>query len=216
MSFLIYTQSDILPPPLSPLPSLIALLREICNLNIRPRLQHILRRLIPILFEILHKQLPQLGDLGPEIRRARPALPGIEQLVRDTRARRGNMEVESLVDLVLALGQRAGMDGVEDRARVFQRAAFPARGGAGADPARVEQPRVRLVLVDFVREHARVAHRVQGEERLGEARGKRGLGLGDAVLGAGHLGRVAGDEVEHGLLGRKLADGGQDTTGVAC
>ena len=55
---------------------------------------------------------------------------------------------------------------------------------------------------------------MQSQEWLGKARGEGGLGLGDAVLGSGHLGGVAGDEVEHGLLGGELGDGGQHTAGV--
>lgn len=107
------------------------------------------------------------------------------------------------------------MDGVEDGAGVLERATLAAGRGAGSDPAGVEEPGVGLVLGDLLREHLGVAHGVEGEEGLGEARGEGGLGLRDAVLGTGHLGGVAGDEVEHGLLGGELGDWGQDTAGVA-
>jgi hypothetical protein len=56
---------------------------------------------------------------------------------------------------------------------------------------------------------------VKGEEGLGEAGGEGSLRLGDALLGTSHLGGVAGDEVEHDLLGVELTDGWEDTTGVA-
>ena len=39
--------------------------------------------------------------------------------------------------------------------------------------------------------------------------------FGDALFGAGDLGGVARDEVEHGLLGVKLRDRWKDTTSVA-
>jgi hypothetical protein len=57
---------------------------------------------------------------------------------------------------------------------------------------------------------------VESQEGLGEARGESGLGLGDTLLGTGHLGGVTGDEVVHGLGGGELGDGREDTTGVAC
>lgn len=108
------------------------------------------------------------------------------------------------------------MDGVEDGTGVFERAAFAARGGTGADPTSVEQPGVGFVLGDFIGKHAGVAHGVECEEGLGETGGKRGLGLSDAVLGAGHLGSVTGDKVEHGLFGGEFGDGWEDAAGVTC
>ena len=107
------------------------------------------------------------------------------------------------------------MDGVEDGAGVLEGAALAALGVAGTDPAGVEEPGVGVVLLDLVGEHAGVAHGVEGEEGLAEAGGEGGLGLGDTVLGTGHLGGVAGDEVEHGLATVELGDGGKDTAGVA-
>jgi len=125
------------------------------------------------------------------------------------------VEVEDGVHLVLDVEELAAVDGVEDGAGVLERATLAAGGGAGADPAGVEQPSVGLVLRDLVREHAGVAHGVQGEEGLSEAGGEGGLGLGHAVLSASHLGGVTGDEVEHGLLGRELGDWRENTAGVA-
>ena len=71
------------------------------------------------------------------------------------------------------------------------------------------------MMLDLVREHAGVAHRVEGEERLSETGGECGLGFCDAVFGAGHLGGVAGDEVEHCLLAVEFGDGWENATGVA-
>lgn len=107
------------------------------------------------------------------------------------------------------------MDGVENGTGVLEGAPLAALAVAGADPAGVEEPGVGLVLVDLVGKHLGVSHGVEGKEGLGEAAGEGGLGLGDAVLGAGHLGGISGDEVEHGLGTVQLGDGGQDTTGVA-
>lgn len=107
------------------------------------------------------------------------------------------------------------MDGIEDGASVLERATLSAGGGASANPTGVQEPGVDLVLLHLVGEHVSVAHGVESQEGLSEARRESSLGLGDTVLGTGHLGGVAGDEVEHGLLGGELGDGGQDTAGIA-
>lgn len=125
------------------------------------------------------------------------------------------MEVEGVVDFVVGLGELAGVDGVEDGTGIFEWAALATGGGSGTDPAGVQEPGVGLVLGDLVGKHAGIAHWVEGKERLGEARREGGLGFGDTVFGTGHLGGVARDEVEHGLLGGELGDWWEDTAGVA-
>jgi hypothetical protein len=107
------------------------------------------------------------------------------------------------------------VDGVEDSTGVLERATLAAGGGTSANPAGVQKPGVDLVLLHLLGQHAGVAHGVQGQEGLSEARRESSLGLGNTVLGTSHLGGVAGDEVEHGLLGGELGDGGQDTAGIA-
>lgn len=175
----------------------------------------ILGRLIRVLGEVLVEELGELVDLVLEGGGGGPRVLGVEELIGDAGARLGDVQVEDVVGLVLGVGELAVVDGVEDGAGVLQRAALAAGGGARADPAGVQEPGVGLVLGDLVGKHGGVAHGVQGQEGLGEARGEGGLWLGDAVFGAGHLGGVAGDEVEHGLLGGELGDGGEDTAGVA-
>lgn len=125
------------------------------------------------------------------------------------------MKVESLVRLVLGLGELTAVDGVQDGTRVLERATLATSGSAGTDPAGVEQPGVDLVILDLFREHLSVAHGVESKEGLGEAGGEGGLGLRDSVFGTGHLRGVTTDEVEHGLLGSELGDGRKDTTGIA-
>lgn len=107
------------------------------------------------------------------------------------------------------------MHGVKNGTRVLERAAFATIGGASTNPAGVEQPCVCLVVRHFLGEHLCVAHGVQCQEGLREARREGGLGLSDAVLGTGHLGGVARDEVEHGLLRGKLGDGRKNAARVA-
>lgn len=90
-----------------------------------------------------------------------------------------------------------------------------ASGGSSTDPAGVEQPSVGIVLLDLLRKHLGVAHRVQSQEGLGEARGEGGLRLRHSLLGTSHLRGVTRDEVIHGLLLAKLGDRGQDTASIA-
>ena len=107
------------------------------------------------------------------------------------------------------------MDGVEDSTSVLERASLATLGETGTDPAGVEEPGVGLVLLDLVSQHLGVLHGVQSKEGLSEAAGEGSLGLGDTVLSTGHLGGVTRNEVEHGLGGVELRDGGENTSGVA-
>lgn len=176
---------------------------------------HLLGSLVRVLGEVLVEEASQLVDLVLEARRGSPAVLGVQQLRRHAGAAGGHVQVEDVVGLVLGLGQLAVVDGVQNGTRVLERAALAAGGGASADPSGVQQPGVGVVLRDLLGQHAGVAHGVQGQERLREARREGRLGLGHAVLGTGHLGGVAGDEVEHGLLGSELGNRGEHTTGVA-
>ncbi len=179
-------------------------------------LDDVLGSLALVLGEVLAEELAQLDNLGLEaVVAGSPCLLGVEHVVGDAGAGGGDLEVEDVIVLVLDLGELARVDGVVDGAGVLEGAALATLGEAGADPAGVEQPGVGLVVLDAVRQHAGVLHGVQGQERLGEARGEGGLGLGDTVLSTGHLGGVAGDEVEHGLGAVELGDGRENTAGVA-
>lgn len=176
----------------------------------------VLSSLALVLLKVLAEELAQLDNLLVEaVAAGGPGLLGVQQIIGHVGAGLGHLQVENVVVLKLGVGELAGVDGVEDGAGVLEGASLAALGEAGADPAGVEQPGVGLVLLNLVGEHAGVLHGVQGQEGLGEAAGEGGLGLVDAVLGAGHLGGVAGDEVEHGLGAVELGDGRQDTAGVA-
>jgi hypothetical protein len=90
----------------------------------RSTLNDLLGGLILILLEVLHEQLAQLLDLAPEVRSAIPRLGRVEQLVGDVGAGLGDGEVEDLVGFEFGVGKLAGVDGVEDGAGVFERAAL--------------------------------------------------------------------------------------------
>ena len=169
-----------------------------------------------VLLEVLVEELTKLGDLALEVGSTGPALGRVEELVGHAGASLGDGEVEGLVDLVLLVGELARVDGVEDGASVLERATLAVVLDTSTGPAGVEEPGVGVVRGNLLRKHGGVLHGVESQEGLGEARGESGLGLGDTLLGTGHLGGVTGDEVVHGLGGGELGDGGKDTTGVAC
>jgi hypothetical protein len=172
--------------------------------------------LVRVLLEVLVEELTKLGDLLLEVGGSSPALGRVEKLVRNTRAGLGDGEVEGLVDLVLLIGELAGVDGVEDGASVLKRATLAVVLDSSTGPAGVKKPGVGVVRGDLLCKHGGVLHGVEGQEGLGEARGEGGLGLSDTLFGTGHLGGVTRDEVVHGLLSAELGNGRKDTTGVAC
>lgn len=174
-----------------------------------------LSSLISVLLEVLVEELGEFGDLVSKASRGSPALLRIEQLVGNTGAGFGDVEVEDGVYFVLSLGEFTIVDGIQDGTSVFQWATLTTGGSAGTNPTSVEQPGIGLVLGDLVCKHLCVAHGVESKEGLGEARGEGSLGLGDTVLSTGHLGGVTGDEVEHCLLSGELRNGGKDTTSIA-
>lgn len=178
-------------------------------------LNNLLGSLVLVLLKVLHEEPAELLHLVLEAGGAVPAVAGVEQVVWDARALLRDLEVEDLVVFVLGVGELAVVDGVEDGAGEAEAAALAARRGTSADPAGVEEPGVGVVLLDLLGEHLGVAHGVKGKEGLGEAGGEGGLGLGDALLGTGHFGGVAGDEVVHCLFGGQLGDWRKDTTGIA-
>lgn len=170
---------------------------------------------VGVLLEVLVEEAAKLVDLVLEGGSGGPAVLGVEQLIGDTGAGLGDGQVEDLVGLVLGVGELTAVDGVQDSTGVLEGATLATSGSTSADPTGVEQPGVGLVLLDLLSQHGSVAHGVQSQEGLGEARGEGSLGLSDTVLSTSHLGGVTGDEVEHGLLGGELGDGGKDTAGIA-
>lgn len=184
------------------------------HLDHRARRDDFLGCLVSVLLEVGVEKLGKLVDFIAERGLGGPAVSGVQQLAGHAGAGLGDIEVEDIVDLVLGLSKLAAVDGVEDGTSVLQRATLAAGGGASADPAGVEQPSIGLVLLDPVRKHLCIAHGVQGQEGLSEARREGCLRLCDTVLGTSHFGGVTRDEVEHGLLGRELGDRRQHTASI--
>lgn len=169
-----------------------------------------------VLLEVLVEELAQLDNLLLEaISAGGPGLGRVEQLRRNIGAGLGNLQVEDFIVLVFNLGEFARVHGIENGARILQWATLAALGSTSANPTGVEQPGIGLVRLNLVCQHLGVAHGVQSQEGLGEARGEGSLGLKDSVLGASHFGGIAGDEVEHDLLAGELRDRRQHTPRVA-
>ena len=96
-------------------------------------------------------------------------------------------------DGVLARGrilESAGMDRIDDRTSEFELDAG-AVAGAAAGPAGVNQPNVRLVLFDFVRQQLRVLGGMPDKERRAEAGREGGCGLSDSDFGPSDLWRCS-------------------------
>src|ERR1700733_2595577 len=132
-------------------------LNEICShghekgkLDLWSSLDDLLRSLITILLEILHKQCAQLCHFLLEVGTASPALRRVQHLGRNAGARLWYMQVECLVSFILYLRELAGMNRVKDGASVFQRTAFAASGGTCTCPASVEKPCIGVVVGDLV------------------------------------------------------------------
>ena len=140
--------------------------------------------------------------------RVRPGALGVEQRRLDAVDGNRHLEPEDRVRAGLGPGELAGDCSAHDGAADLDRHAA-ADAGAATGPAGVDQPDVDAVALDSVLEQRRVDLRRLREERGAEAGAERGLRLGDADLGTGHLGRVAGEEHLHRLLGRELGDGRQ-------
>lgn len=117
------------------------------------------------------------------------------------------MQVEDWVDLILCVRKLASVDSVQDGTGVFEGATLATSGSTRTDPAGVQEPGIGLVLLHLLSEHGSIAHWVEGKEWLSETCRECSLGLGDANFSTGHLGSVAGDEVEHHLLGSELGNG---------
>merc|ERR1712039_138221 len=109
--------------------------------------------------------------------------------------------------------QRPVMDGIDELPRVLQAAAAASAIGA-PDPARVHQVGARSILVQLCRQHLRVDKWVPHQEGSPEASREGGLWLLHALLSAGNLRCVPGDEVVHHLVLGQLRDRWQHTKGI--
>lgn len=106
------------------------------------------------------------------------------------------------------------MNSIDDRAGVLERATT-ASSVLSTRPAGVDEPAVGFGGFHLLGEHGCVARGVADEEGCAVAGGECREGLEDAVFGAGGFGGVPGEEVVARLFGGELADGREDTVGVA-
>lgn len=167
-----------------------------------------------VLLEGLVEHATELLDLGLEGGLVGPGLGGVEDLGGNTGDRLGDGEVEDGELLVLGLGERTIVDGVDNSTGVLEGAAA-ASAELAASPSGVDEPAVDLVLVHALGKHLGVAAGVEDDEGLAVAGREGGRGLNNAVLGTGGLRGVTSNEVVLSLLRRETRDGGKDTESVA-
>ena len=127
-------------------------------------------------------------------------------------ARHGEAEVGIGAEIGLLQGavERGGEQAAGDADRHA-----PADAELAAGPAGVDQPAIDVVALHIFAQQVAIDGGMQRQERGAEAGGEGRLRLGDALLGAGDLGGVAGQEVIHRLRGIELGDGRQHAEGVA-
>jgi len=138
------------------------------SLDLRARKAHLLvdaalvhrERLVEHLRELAHLARERLL-LGPRAGRVEDARGHAVDGRRDLQPER----LEALVLCLFGVRELAGVDRVDDAARVLEWAAL-AGGGAelAADPARVDEPAVDIVLGHALREHGCVARGVEDDE----------------------------------------------------
>ena len=131
----------------------------------------------------------------------------------DARHRGRHREAEIRIGAEAGVLQRAVERAGDQRARHLDRhAAADAVDAAG--PAGVHQPAVDLVLGDVVAQQVAVFRRRTRQERRAEAGREFRLDADQALLGAGDLRGVAGQEVIHRLRRRQLGDRRHHAIGV--
>lgn len=95
------------------------------------------------------------------------------------------------------------------------RASLATCRGTSTDPSSVQQPCIGIVMLDLIRQHLRIAHWVESQERLSKARGERCLRLSNTVFGTRHLRRIARYEMKHRLLGVEFRDWWENSSCIA-
>src|SRR5581483_4087866 len=166
------------------------------------------------LLEVLAEHAGELRGLAVVRVRVAPRASWIEQRVVHTRYRDGHFEAEDRVDAVLDAPQALLERGAEKPTGRGDRHPVPLAEGTSR-PARVHEPHGHVrVRVELLAEHARVERRRLRQERRAEAGREGRLRLGDADLRARHLRRVAGQEVEQGLVAGQPGDRREDAERV--
>jgi hypothetical protein len=142
-----------------------------------------------------------------ELRLVLPGLVRIEQMRLDAGELGRHREAEIGIGAEFRVAQRTVERRGEQRARHLDRhAAADAVFSAG--PTGVDEPAIDAVRADQFAQQIAVDRRMARQERRAEAGGEFGLDADQALLGAGDLRRVAGQEMIHRLRRRQLAIGG--------
>src|SRR5690606_24037757 len=168
-----------------------------------------------VLLEVLLEKLRQMRRLAVIGVLVVPGAARVEHLGGHVGDADRHLQAEDWILAELALPQRAVERGVDHGAGVGD--LDPRTGPVwAAGPAGVDQPDAGLMALNLLAQQVTVARRRQGHEGRAEAGRERRLRLGQAALGAGHLGGVAEQEVVGRLGGRQARDRRQYAEGVGC
>src|SRR5687768_15561302 len=149
--------------------------------------------------EIVLEHLSELRGFAVERIAVGPGAAGLEYIVRNAADVLGNVQAENGVDARGDVIEQAAQCGVHHCACIPE---LHPRADAvrAAGPAGVDQPALRVVLLQLFAEEPGVDGGREWDERLGEAGAERGLRLGDAALGARNFGGVSREEMVHRLF----------------
>ena len=170
--------------------------------------------LASILLKILYKHARQLCSSGIVRILVLPGVLGVQNVRIYTRKLRRNVQTKGFLLDIIRIEGRSVEDGVDDAAGGLDGHALAGAVGS-TGPASVDEPSLAAVAIELLLKKVCIPSGVEGEEGGAEAGGKIRSRLDNASLGSSYLGRVAADEVVHGLTRRQLGYGRQDTEGIA-
>src|ERR1039458_5790119 len=166
------------------------------------------------LAEVRFEAAGQIGGLGVVGCFVGPGVARVQDLRRYTGATHGDVQSEGRLCNKFNCIQLAIKRGAYQCPGVFDAHAF-ADAKFAAGPTGVHQPTCGFVVFEAGAKQLRVSPWSQRQERQSKASRKLGDRLRtEAGLGSSQLGRIAGEEVVHCLLGGESRDGGQDAESV--
>ncbi len=179
-----------------------------CSLQRRAGGADLRSDLVHVRLKVVGKGVDQLAGMLVVRFRVIPRLAGRQESGRSAGDLGGNGEPKDRVLGAGSVTQGVVEDRVHHGPRVVQCNAVSLSVGP-ARHARVHEPAVGVVPMNFLAEELGVHRWIAYHKRLAKAGAEGGLWFVYPCLGAGDLGRVAAQEVIHRLCGGELRDWGQ-------
>jgi len=164
--------------------------------------------------ERLLEHTSEFANLLLECLLVAPCQRWVQQVPWNTLEGNRDLQAERAKRLKLGLGKFSRVNGVDDAAGNIQRAPLSSSKLA-TGPSSVDQPAVNLVLGHALSKHLGVATRVENDERRAVASRESGDRLQNTIFSTRGLRGITGQEMVGSLLGGELADGREDTKGIA-